>query len=395
MNQQKVARDEPWRGLPASVADVIEPELPAITSDLFEAIAQEVPEYARPLEGSFGRGLRVGVTEALRQFVALVRDPDSGRGQGRDVYVALGRGELRQGRSLDSLLSAYRVGARVAWRRLGDAGVKAGLEPEVLNLLAESIFAYIDGLSAESAEGYADARSALEGERERQRTRLLTALTQDPASEDAIRSAAADAGWKLPRTAALLACPAAQVGRLAPRLPSGSLTSTIGEAGCAVVPDPATPARRREIERAASGLRLVVGPAGPPLELAPGWALAIRLLESMPAGRDGSGDGPAWVEDNLLGLLLEGGGDVLERIGERRLAPFEELTPRSRRRMEETLLSWLRQLGGVAAIAEQLHVHPQTVRYRLGKLRELLGDDLDDPEARFELEAALRARAAG
>jgi DNA-binding PucR family transcriptional regulator len=41
-------------------------------------------------------------------------------------------------------------------------------------------------------------------------------------------------------------------------------------------------------------------------------------------------------------------------------------------------------------MAESLHVHQQTVRYRLVKLRELLGDDLDDPEARFELEAALR-----
>jgi DNA-binding PucR family transcriptional regulator len=38
-------------------------------------------------------------------------------------------------------------------------------------------------------------------------------------------------------------------------------------------------------------------------------------------------------------------------------------------------------------------VHPQTVRYRLGRLRELLGPALDDPDARFELELVLRARA--
>jgi DNA-binding PucR family transcriptional regulator len=40
-----------------------------------------------------------------------------------------------------------------------------------------------------------------------------------------------------------------------------------------------------------------------------------------------------------------------------------------------------------------LHVHPQTVRYRLNRLRELYGDALDDPDARFELELALRSRA--
>ena len=44
-------------------------------------------------------------------------------------------------------------------------------------------------------------------------------------------------------------------------------------------------------------------------------------------------------------------------------------------------------------MAADLHVHPQTVRYRLARLRELLGDALDDPEARFELEVVLRARA--
>jgi len=44
-------------------------------------------------------------------------------------------------------------------------------------------------------------------------------------------------------------------------------------------------------------------------------------------------------------------------------------------------------------VAETLHVHPQTVRYRLGQLREDLGDSLDDPDVRFELHLALRARA--
>jgi DNA-binding PucR family transcriptional regulator len=37
-----------------------------------------------------------------------------------------------------------------------------------------------------------------------------------------------------------------------------------------------------------------------------------------------------------------------------------------------------------------VHVHPQTARYRLRRLRELLGE-IDDPGARFELALALRA----
>ena len=42
-------------------------------------------------------------------------------------------------------------------------------------------------------------------------------------------------------------------------------------------------------------------------------------------------------------------------------------------------------------MAGELHVHPQTVRYRVAQLRELFGDRLEDADARFELALALRA----
>ena len=70
------------------------------------------------------------------------------------------------GSGLDSLLSAYRIGARVAWRRFAATGVERGLEPDTLYLLAESIFAYIDSLSAESAQGYALEQSTAASESE-------------------------------------------------------------------------------------------------------------------------------------------------------------------------------------------------------------------------------------
>ena len=77
-----------------------------------------------------------------------------------------------------------------------------------------------------------------------------------------------------------------------------------------------------------------------------------------------------------------------------RLGPLTALAPRSRERLESTLLAYLRHRGNGPRMAFDLHVHPQTVRYRLARLRELLGAALDDPEARFELEVVLRARRA-
>src|ERR687894_813911 len=86
--------------------------------------------------------------------------------------VLSGRGEYHAGRSLDALLAAYRVGARLAWRRFVETGREAGLAPEVLYDLGEAIFAYIDEISAESADGYAQERSAAAGEAQHRRHRL-------------------------------------------------------------------------------------------------------------------------------------------------------------------------------------------------------------------------------
>ena len=60
--------------------------------------------------------------------------------------------------------------------------------------------------------------------------------------------------------------------------------------------------------------------------------------------------------------------------------------------MRATALAYVRHGGNSVAMAEELHVHPQTARYRIARLRELLGEQLEDPDARFELELALRAR---
>lgn len=389
----KTPQTEPWRALPAEVADVIEPELDAITDEILVTIAREVPDYARPLEGSFGRGVRTGVTEALRQFVELIRSPSGARGR-REVYLALGAGELREGRTLDALQSAYRIGARVAWRRQSAAARRAGVDPDVLSLLAESIFAYIEELSADSVEGYAEARSRLEGERRRRRRELATMLVRDPPPEEAgLRAAAEAAGWRLPRAAAALACREEEVERVGTRLPAEVLVAALDGIGCAIVPDPDGPGRRNEIDLALEGAKAAaaLGPTGPLRALGASWSLARATLRAVEAGAI---EAPALVrvEDALTELLLFENGALVERIAGRRLAAFDALTPKARRRMEETALAYVQQQGNAAAMARALGLHAQTVRYRLSRLRELLGDAMEDPDGRFELELALRAR---
>src|SRR3954449_8382448 len=154
------------RPLPPESAAVLRPALPGVGEAILEAIREEVPVYARPLTGAFGRDVRRGVEVALRRFVdGLDRPRGEPSDHEREVYVGLGRGEAHAGRSLDALLAAYRVGARVAWRRVGAAGTAGGPMPDTLYHLGERIFAYIDAISAESVEGYASEQERTAGER--------------------------------------------------------------------------------------------------------------------------------------------------------------------------------------------------------------------------------------
>lgn len=383
---------EPWRGLGSSIADVIEPELEAITEEILETIGAEVPEYARPLEGAFGRGIRRGVGEALSQFVALIRNPDAGRDLGREVYVTLGRGELKQGRTLDSLQAAYRVGARVAWRRLARAGRRAGLDAEQLSLLAEAVFAYLDELSADSVEGYAEAQSEISDLRRHRERELVELLMRDPPPAEAdVRAASQVAGWRLPRRLAAIACAEADLPRLSRRLPSDVLSAELDHSGCVLVPDPDGPGRGAEIERAVGNVVAAIGPTGGLDRIRESWKLARSMLRAVDSGTLES-TGLARAGDRLGDLLLFEGRGLVDRMAAERLGPLDSLTPSARTRMLETAFAYIRHRGNAVAMAADLHLHPQTVRYRLPRLRDLLGDALEDPDARFELEIALRAR---
>jgi hypothetical protein len=295
---------------------------------------------------------------------------------------------MRSGRSLDSLLSAYRIGARVTWRRAAAAGEAAGLEPATLYLLAESIFAYIDVLSAESAEGHALERTAIAGAAELARRRLVRLLVREPAAPvEAVREAARVAAWELPRTVAAVAIEGQHPGR-AIALPPDAISEAIGELTCALVPDPDGPGRRGELQRTVSeaGARAGLGTTVAWPDAALSFARARAALEladdtdgELVSARERAGE-----------LLLAGDRTLAAEFAADRLAPLERLSTGSRERLGKTLASWLAEQGRLGPTAKRLGIHPQTARYRLARLRELFGQDLDDSEQRFWLDLALR-----
>jgi hypothetical protein len=381
--------------LPSDLADALRPALPGLAEEIIGAIGREVPEYARPLEGPFGRGLRAGVERALGRFVETLTDPtaDEGAAGSRQIYVALGRGEMRAGRSLDALLSAYRLGARIAWERCVEAGQAAGHDPATLYQLATAIFSYIDRISAESVEGYATEQSATLAERQRRRRALVRVLAREDAGAEEVRDLAQLAVWPRPATVAGLVVRADDGDRLASRL--GGEAIVVAEQGLALafVPDPDAPGRHAELTTALDGVAASLGPTVP-LERAAGSLARAQAAFGLQESGVLPPSCPLVCDEHLPTLMLHGDGALAADLAARALAPLEEVRDGTRARLTETLAAWLDEPGQVSRVAERLHVHPQTVRYRMAQLRELFGDRLEDPDARFELALAIRVSSA-
>jgi sugar diacid utilization regulator len=113
--------------------------------------------------------------------------------------------------------------------------------------------------------------------------------------------------------------------------------------------------------------------------------IVARLRESGVLDGD-----PVFADEHLDAVIVGRDEDLARALRAEVLAPLEGQTDGARARLTETLASWLRHMGDRHAIAEELRIHPQTVRYRMGQLRELYGEQLEDPRSRARLFLALQ-----
>ncbi|MFI6096355.1 helix-turn-helix domain-containing protein [Lentzea sp. NPDC051213] len=344
--------------------------------EVVEAIIDEVPSYANALTGRMGGTIRRAVRTALGHYLDLAGGTTTG-GDAGDAAYELGRGEVRDGRSMDALLSAYRVGARVAWRGLAAGAVSAGLPAEEVAKFAELTFAYIDELSAASAAGHADELAA----RGLAHERHLEQLARDLLAGAGIEVLLADAnraGWPTPGTLTAVLLPAAQTRPAYRALDPGALVlDDLPDAtGVLLVSD----ADRAHLLRQLTGRSAVVGPARPWARASASYARAVRARALSPDIRD--------TEDHLTELVLSADPDAYADLRARALAPLRTVADSSARRLEETLRAWLLHQGRREDVAAALFVHPQTVRYRMGQLRDLF-PDLGSPQRVLELTLAL------
>ncbi len=393
--------------VPPQVADVMRPELGRAAEQVIDAIQREVPEYARPDDGAYTSIVRRAVHQAVQQFVLQIADPRTPREATAQLFRDIGRIEAAEGRSLEPLQAALRLGARVTWRMLCEQAARGRLSIDDIGPVGEALFLYLDELAAACSEGFTRASAEVAGELERRRRRLLDLIITDPpVSREAVADLARAAGWALPRRVAMVALEdrgQEHFGPL-PALPPDVLVDVARQDPCLLVPDPDGPGRAEVIERGLRGWTGALGPAVPPGRAASSlrWARQMLALARRGAaggrgdavgGRGGAGRGLIRCEKHLATLLLSADEELARVLSAVRLAPLARLRPVQQDVLAETLLAWLQNAGNARLAAGQLHVHPQTVRYRLRQINELFGPVLAEPGARFELEGALRARA--
>lgn len=401
-------------GLLDDLAAELQGRLPLAGERAVAAIVSEVPGYRGALTGPRAELISAAVQFALAGFIGTATTSRDREGQLQSVLdgaYQLGRDEARSGRSMDALLAAYRVGARVSWRELAETAVEHGADAEVIAQFAALVFAYIDELSAASVAGHSDELTAAELERRRHHDRLAhRLLVGDPV--DALTTAAARAGWAPPTTLTVILAPLADARLLRQRLDPATLQANDETAEALVDPDtavflvPDAHHRRRDrlLQTVIGALgdsdptaRSVVGPATPWAQATASLARALRtrrLTDARDDRRGAPGRGSAGAdadppagrgsqvldsEAHLVELVVTADPDAVADLRVGTFTALADLKPATQARLLETLRSWLLHQGRREAVAEQLFVHPQTVRYRMSQLRDLLGDSLEDP----------------
>ena len=409
-----------FAAVPPEAADVLRPALPGLADEMIAAIAVEVPDYARAMEGTFGQLVRLGVEVALNRFMDMVADPTADVTRARDTYVNLGRGEFHAGRSLDALLAAYRVGARLAWRRFVEAGTAAGpaaggdvlarrgdlrLHRRDLGRVGRRLRrGAVGGGRREPAPPAAAGPPARPGpagrpggDPHRRAGRRLAAAAAGRGAGGGRRRPPAEPAAAPPDAAAASRCPARRSSRRSRRgwragSAAGRSAAPPPASPACSCPTPTPPAAGARSRRRRSAERPPASSAAARPSLAEAAASLRRAAARVPArrGRAASPAASSSPRTTSRRSCSPPTAALAADLAASRLAPLAALADGPRARLTETLRAWLDRPGQVQAVAAELGVHPQTVRYRLRQLRELFGDAAGGPGGRFELSLALR-----
>jgi sugar diacid utilization regulator len=368
---------------------------------------------APPSASAIARACEAG----LDLFLATARESRAPTAEELRRVAQLGVHQARGSQSVEPVLAAYRVAAKVAWSAILAAWRETReADPEALLVTANYVFTALDQVAAEVTKTYLAAREQHLHRGTRARTRFFHALVSDTFdSELALQKQALALNVQLAAGYRAIVLTLLQGKAQAERgaemlqeatssveLPARTLTNVVDPTTLLVLwPEGGPPAEGlvsqlqaeselRWIGRAKPVVRAGLGSYHPGLH-----GVSRSYLEAQQAielGRRLRPEGGAHDYEEVLPYLVMTQNPLLaERYVRHHLGALIDADSKSGGQMLPTLEAFLAR-GSVKEAAEALHLHRHTVIYRLDKLRQSLGFDLDDTYVRYRLLLALDLR---
>jgi hypothetical protein len=360
--------------------DAARARLPELIRATVAAVQDGVPVY-RGLEQAQQREVEAIASWVLRRLLdawtsgSPLDDEDSRR------FRAIGGARGEDGRPVEAVLRAYRVAAVTGTDLVLDAAddLDVPLDTADVRALSRTVLTAIDELSEAILGGYTAARERIGGDRERALRDLFDDLLAGRhTSPSALADRCRDLDLELP-PAPLLLVVDADVPALTTELDAVLATSRdhrtmlLLASGTEVAASVATALRER-------GLHGCLLSGREPVT----FRLAVDALDTAPGhafhGRPVLDDGDA----QLLALLAARPDADPAAVVAGVLGP---LADPAQRHLLDGLGAFL-STGSATGAAQALHLHPQTLRYRLRRCHALTGRDPRDPWHRLVLDVA-------
>ncbi|MCW4354442.1 helix-turn-helix domain-containing protein [Hoyosella sp. YIM 151337] len=331
--------------------------------------------------------------EACEGNLRAIVDVLAGAPANLDAARSAGRVKAEQGVPIAALLHAYRLGGRLIWEELTARAAGPG-DPE-LHDLAARLWEAVDVYSDAAVEAYQETEILLAHADAQTQNRWVRSLFDDH-RENPARVLEALRTLGLPEGGPFAVTVIETNGD--PILPS-TLAHTIKAAGTESVWDVQTDScigllagPPGAIERAVDKLA-PLGRTGLSAPFTSPHRIFAAVSDARTACRSAAPGCPEPVRfgDAPLAHLVVTLPDASRRAAAQILGPVLSLPQPERDDLIDVLHAWFRCGGSAAAVADALHCHRNTVRYRLRKIRDVTGRDTTDPAQSAELYLALQA----
>lgn len=382
------------------LSDRVRQQSPAIVSKVLTRLRSEVPDYL-PDDVDSGETVHDNIADYLDEMLDWI---DRGAEPGHSSFDAAIRHRASQGLSLSSLLHAYRLGAATIWDELARLAETDEIDKEALIAATPSIFAWMNTNSLRAHAVFREIEIRDARRNEQVRAALLdTVLFNESSIGAQFWDAVAALG--LPRTGQLTVIAATSAENTSIGDPPPDIETLISshaavqdawfrlttssQIGVVSLRRNRADALDSIADSICSKIPVLIGLSSSFSTVAECSKARAQAQVAMAASSDGR---PTTRYDrDVLPVLLASSPDAAAAVVAATLGPVLELAPERAEPLIATVRTWLRLGQSVAATADEMHCHRNTVNYRLRRFAELTRRPLTDTFWLAQVAVALEA----